>query len=72
MIKAVLEHIGGVGLYGVISVCLFFVVFLGVLVRVARMKRAHAEAIAALPLNDGETDPPPTAPNHERTDERNA
>jgi len=72
MIKAVLEHIGGVGVYGVVSVCLFFAVFLGVLLRVARMKRAHAESMAALPLNDGETDPPQIVTSHERTVERNS
>lgn len=65
MIKAVLEHIGGVGVYGVISICLFFAVFVGVLIWVARMKRAHADTMAALPLNDGETAQPSTDPNHE-------
>lgn len=65
MIKAVLEHISGVGVYGVISICLFFAVFLGVLICVARIKRAHADAMAALPLHDGETHQPPTKPNHD-------
>lgn len=65
MIKTVLEHIGGVGVYGVISVCLFFAVFVGLILRVARMKRAHADAMAALPLRDGESEPPPTDPSHE-------
>ncbi|MCX8089314.1 MAG: CcoQ/FixQ family Cbb3-type cytochrome c oxidase assembly chaperone [Verrucomicrobiae bacterium] len=65
MIKAVLEHIGGIGVYGVISILLFFAVFVGVLLRVARMKRAHTDAMAALPLHDGETPQPQPGPSHE-------
>lgn len=53
MIKNVLEHIGGVGAYGVISILLFFTVFIGVIFRVARMNRSQAESMAAIPLDDG-------------------
>ena len=31
MIKNILSDIGGIGIYGVISMCLFFAVFTGVL-----------------------------------------
>ena len=62
MIKNVLEHIGGVGIYGVISVCLFFTVFLGAVFFALRMKKSHADAMSALPLDDGtpKTEPKPT------------
>jgi cbb3-type cytochrome oxidase subunit 3 len=54
MIKNVLSDIGGIGIYGIISVCLFFVVFTGMLIWAFRLKRADAEAMSVLPLHDGE------------------
>ena len=57
MIKSVLEHIGGVGVYGVISICLFFTVFLGAVCFALRMKKAQADAMSALPLDDGTPGP---------------
>jgi cbb3-type cytochrome oxidase subunit 3 len=52
MIKNVLEHIGGVGVYGVISICLFFTVFLGAVFFALRMKKTHTDTMSALPLDD--------------------
>lgn len=54
MIKNVLSEIGGVGLYGVISISLFFTVFIGMLIWVCRMKKSFAQSMSALPLHDGE------------------
>ena len=54
MLKNVLSEIGGVGLYGVISIALFFTVFLGMLLWVAGMKKSFAQSMSRLPLNDGE------------------
>jgi len=56
MIKNVLEHIGGIGNYGVISICLFFAVFLGAVFLAVRMKKSEADARSTLPLDDGTTD----------------
>ena len=56
MIKNVLEDIGGIHVYGIVSICLFFAVFLGVIVWVARMKKSHAETMSALPLDDASPD----------------
>jgi hypothetical protein len=53
MIKNVLSDIGGVGLYGVISICLFFAVFTGAILRACLLKRPEADTLAALPLDDG-------------------
>lgn len=61
MIKNVLEHIGGVGAYGVISICLFFTVFLGAVVFALRMKKSHADTMSALPLDDAT---PKAEPEH--------
>ncbi len=52
MIKNVLEHIGGVGAYGAISICLFFTVFLGALFFALRMKKSEADSLSVLPLDD--------------------
>lgn len=54
MIKNVLSDIGGVGLYGVISISLFFAVFIGMLLWVCGMKKSFAQHMSALPLHDGE------------------
>jgi len=52
MIKNVLSSIGGVEVYGVISVCLFFTVFSVAVVAAMRMKKSLARDLGALPLND--------------------
>ncbi len=54
MIKNVLTDIGGVGIYGVISISLFFAVFIGALLLTVRMKKAFADKMSSLPLEDGE------------------
>jgi hypothetical protein len=52
MIQNVLRDIGGIGLYGVISVCLFFLVFSVALVRALRLKQSFVKSMSALPLDD--------------------
>ncbi len=54
MIKNVLEQIGGIGIYGVISVCLFFVVFTGALLWALLRRKSFCQAMSALPLEDDE------------------
>jgi hypothetical protein len=56
MIKNVLQDIGGVGVYGVISICLFFLVFTVALIRSLCVKRSYVETLSRLPLEDGTTD----------------
>jgi len=63
MIKNVLENIGGVGLYGVISICLFFGFFLAMLVWVWQLKKPHVDSMRELPLHDGNTPAPALDPN---------
>ncbi len=53
MIKNVLTHIGGVEVYGIISICLFFAVFTGALLWAWRLKKPFCNEMSALPLNDG-------------------
>jgi hypothetical protein len=53
MIKNVLNDIGGIGLYGVISICLFFTVFTGALIWSFLLKKSDLETRSALPFDDG-------------------
>jgi len=54
MIKNVLTHIGGVEVYGVISICLFFAVFSTAVVLALRMKKSVVTRMSALPLEDSQ------------------
>lgn len=56
MIQNVLREIGGVGLYGVISICLFCLVFSGVLIKACALSKSAADNIGRLPLADGTKD----------------
>ena len=53
MIQKVLSGIGGIGVYGVISIVLFFAVFVGVLVWAMGLRRPYIEHMSQLPLEDG-------------------
>ena len=66
MIQNVLEEIGGIGIYGVISICLFFAVFTGVLMMSMRMNKSVVRKMGALPLDDGRVVPERSGGAHER------
>lgn len=75
MIKDTLQNIGGIGLYGIISICLFFAVFTGMLVWVFLLKKNYVTKMSGLPLEDGsQTDGPQPidsqthSPNNSQTD----
>ena len=50
MIENVLARIGGVGMYGVISFCLFFALFVSVIVWTLCLKKPYLNAMRELPL----------------------
>jgi cytochrome c oxidase cbb3-type subunit IV len=50
MIRDALSHLGGVGVYGVISICLFFAVFLSLMIWAFRLKKPWLNAMSRLPL----------------------
>jgi hypothetical protein len=52
MIENVIHHVGGVGVFGVISVCLFFAFFSGMLLHAARLKRPYLNSMRNLPLEN--------------------
>jgi cbb3-type cytochrome oxidase subunit 3 len=51
MIQNVLRHMGGIDVYGVVSILLFFAVFIGVVWWAARLKPSQLDAMARLPLD---------------------
>ena len=57
MIKNVLSDIGGIAIYGVISICLFFAVFIGALIWSLLLKKADLDSRSMLPLEDDTIDP---------------
>jgi cbb3-type cytochrome oxidase subunit 3 len=57
MIQNVLRDIGGIGIYGVVSICLFFLVFTGVLLWSFRLKKPFLKSMSSLPLDDEEVSP---------------
>jgi hypothetical protein len=65
MIQNVLRDIGGIGLYGVISVCLFFAVFSAAVIRAFLLKKPFLKSMSALPLDDGQLVPTKGVSNHE-------
>ena len=56
MFKEVLRDIGGIGLYGVVSISLFFSVFTGSLIMACLHRKSYLDAMSSLPLDDAETD----------------
>ncbi len=60
-----LRHLVGIEHYGILSICLFFACFLGMLVWVARLKRPFLDAMAARPLDDATNDAPNPDTGHE-------
>lgn len=59
MIKNVLTHIGGVEVYGIASVLLFFAVFTAILLWAFRLKRSDLDSMGRIPLDDGTPNPTP-------------
>ena len=65
MVENVLNGIGGVGIYGIISVCLFCAVFVGVLVWTLGLRKPYLSAMECLPLDGAPTADPHATPNPE-------
>lgn len=51
MIQNIVRHVSGIEVYGVFSICLFFLCFTGVLLWAWRLKRPYLDTMAALPLD---------------------
>jgi hypothetical protein len=56
MIQNVLQHLGGIENYGILSICLFFACFLGIVAWAVCLRRPYLDHMARLPLEgDAET-----------------
>jgi hypothetical protein len=66
MIENVMHSIGGTSVFGIVSICLFVAVFVGVLVWTIRLKKPYLKTMRELPL-DGES---AHEPGHESTPNR--
>jgi hypothetical protein len=55
MYQNVLESIKGIGLYGVVSILIFFIFFTGMLVWALALKKNYLNTMGNLPLDGGET-----------------
>ena len=54
MIQNALKGIDGVGLYGVVSISIFFLFFTGMLIWAFAKKQSYLDKMGALPLDGGE------------------
>jgi hypothetical protein len=52
MIRNITTHMGGIEIYGIISVCLFFTVFTASIIWALLQKKATLNALSALPLEN--------------------
>jgi cytochrome c oxidase cbb3-type subunit 4 len=65
MIKNILTHIGGIENYGIISLCLFFVFFAGMLIWACRLKKPYLDTMAGAPLENQTETSTPSRTTHE-------
>ncbi|MBC8036016.1 MAG: hypothetical protein H7X89_02200 [Rhizobiales bacterium] len=52
-----LSDIGGIGIYGVISICLFFTVFCSAVLWAMLLRKPFLNSMSLLPLEDSEANP---------------
>jgi hypothetical protein len=57
MIQNVIREMGGIAVFGVFSVCLFFAVFTGAALYAFFQRKSFCDRMRALPLDDGSHHP---------------
>jgi cbb3-type cytochrome oxidase subunit 3 len=65
MIQNILRHMGGIENYGIISLCLFGLVFLGVLLWAFAQKRSHLDYMSRAALDNDLDENPTRKQSHE-------
>ena len=60
MIENVMNSMGGIEMFGIISICLFFAFFTGMLLWAASLRKSYLKSMCELPL-DGESPRPDAA-----------
>ncbi len=56
MLENVMNKMGGIAAFGIISICIFFAFFAGMLIWAARLKKSYLNSMRGLPL-EGESAP---------------
>jgi hypothetical protein len=64
MEQKVISGIEGVGLYGILSIGIFFAFFSGVLIWAFSLKKKHLQHMGGLPLDGCESIPEKTSPQN--------
>lgn len=54
MIKSILTHIGGIENFGIVSLCLFFVFFSGMLIWAFSLKKPYLKHMAGVAIEPSE------------------
>ena len=68
MIENVVHSVGGIAMFGVFSICLFFAFFIGMAIWAGRLKKNYLNSMQGLPLEDGtrsDSSEPSTESHHE-------
>jgi cbb3-type cytochrome oxidase subunit 3 len=65
MIQTILKNLGGIQNYGIISLCLFGTVFLGVLLWAFLQKKSHLDYMARVALDKEQEQPQTRKRSHE-------
>lgn len=55
MIRNVITQISGVGWYGIVSLLIFFVFFVGVIIWTVRLKKGYIQEMSSLPMQPDQT-----------------
>ena len=61
MIENVMNKMGGVGVFGLISICIFFAFFVGMLLWTVRLKKPYLNSMRELPLDSEPASKSPVA-----------
>jgi cytochrome c oxidase cbb3-type subunit IV len=54
MFKNILNSMDGISIYGIISICIFFSFFTGMLIWACLLKKNYLHHMSEVPLNSGE------------------
>ena len=65
MIQNILRHLGGIQHFGIVSLCLFCSVFVGVLFWAFLQKKSHLDYMSRVALDVEPENPQPRKPSHE-------
>jgi hypothetical protein len=68
MLENIMHKMGGTSLFGIISICIFFAFFIGMLVWAARLKKSYLKSMCELPLDKSESPRQPGSGTNQEND----